>query len=432
MRNPEDPQSPSHLKVSLARRSLQLALVLFVVGLVLTLLAVMGERRATANAAWQDPADTFQPVAVASDLALLSLAGVPEQQVLALSMELQELETVHAVLAFAADLTDDQRTNGWLWLAFRYQRAGQGQRAAQAYRLAGYGAVLGQDLSDLSRTETLLSVGRELIQLHDNPGARFFLGQAALIAAKTPQLTAHHRRSLLEQLVPAILRAGGGRDDWHDLAKAVEAGTVVGGPGPFGPISVSAAVSEGDAALIMARDARRAAAAACLEGASNTPGEDSRGAENAHQALLAVLLAEDAAAHQYAARSGSVPETRLSAQESLLRWLALKRYIAAGGAGAGLVPEWESSRGEIDAALSAAWTAWLALQADPGVMGGAGDFQGLKSSIAQRVVVAAYWGLYPDAPVADLLSAAQPISGFGGLRLAVLGPGTPPVVGWNR
>jgi hypothetical protein len=433
MRHPDVPQLPSNLRVSLARRCLQLAFVLLVVGLVLTLVAVLGERRATANAAWRDPADAIQPESIAFDLALLSLAGVPDEQVLALSIEMQELATAHAILALGLDLTDFQRMNGWLWLAFRYQEAGQAQRAARAYRLAGHGAILGQDLSDLSRTETLLSVGRELIELHDEPGARFFLGQAALIAANAPQLTAHHRRTLLEQLVPAILRAGGGRDDWLDLAKAVDHGTVGAGLGAVGQTGGRAAVSEGGEALARAQDARRAAAAAWLGGASDTQVEEARGREkDLHQALLAALSAEEAAVNQYVARSGETPGLNLGALETRLRWLSLKRRIAAGGVGAGLVPQWESNREEIDAALAAAWSRWLALQADPGVSGVNGSFHGLKSAIVLEAVVAAYWGLYPDAPVADLLSQAQSISGIGGLHLAVLGPGTPPLVGWSK
>ena len=433
MRHPDVPQLPSNLRTGLARRCLQLAFVLLIVGLVLTLVAVLGERRATANAAWHDPADAIQPESIAFDLALLSLAGVPDEQILALSIEMQELGTAHATLAFGLDLTDVQRTNGWLWLAFRYQEAGQAQRAARAYRLAGHGAILGQDLSDLSRAETLLSVGRELIQLHDEPSARFFLGQAALIAANAPQLTAHHRRTLLEQLVPTILRAGGGRDDWYDLAKAVDRGTASGTLGAVGQNVDRAAVSEEGGALLRAQDARRAAAAVWLAGASDAQAEAARATETElRQALVGALLAEEVAVSQYVESVGDTPGLILGAQATRLRWLGLKRRIAAGAAGAGLLPRWEAHREEIEAALTAAWSRWLALQAERGVSGVNDRFEGLKSSIVLEAVVAAYWGFYPDAPVADLLSQAQLISGIGGLHLAVLGPGTPPLVGWSK
>ncbi|UCC62210.1 MAG: hypothetical protein JSV36_15725 [Anaerolineae bacterium] len=437
--HPDDPPARSNLRSTLARRCLQLALMLFVLALVPTLLAFWGQRRAIVNAAWRDPADNIRAAAVAPDLALLSLAGVPDGQVLALSMDMAELETARALLAFSPDLTDAQRMNGWLWLARHYQGAEQAGRAAQAYRLAGVGAVLSADLPDLLRTQTLLVVGRQLIELHDKPSARLYLQQAALIAAYTPHLTAYHRRSLLEGLVPAILHAGGDRNDWDALAETVENGSdasgAIGGSPSATPGSWNDAPPDNDAALVLARDARRAAAAAWLtfSSAANQAGEETVAVaqQDARQALRQALLAEDAAVDRYTARDATNPP-QPAAQETRLRWLLLKRRIAAGGAGVGLVPEWESSRGEVDAALTAAWADWLALQTDSEEAGLTFIYQRLPVDAARQAIVAAYWGLYPDAPVADLLPAARPISGFGRLRLTVLEPGTPPVVGWSE
>ena len=79
-------------RADLARRCLQLALVLCLIGLVPGLLAIWGQRRAVADAAWRDPADDVRPEAIAPDLALLSLAGTQDDQLLALAMESGELE----------------------------------------------------------------------------------------------------------------------------------------------------------------------------------------------------------------------------------------------------------------------------------------------------------------------------------------------------
>jgi hypothetical protein len=451
-----DSESNDHRdrRAALARRCLQMALLLGLIGLVPTLLATWGERRAAAAAAWRDPADDVQPAAIASDLALLSLAGIPDDRVLALAIEAGELETVRTLLTFSADLTDQQRMNGWLWLAYRYQQAGQTGRAAQAYRLAGGGAVLSGQLPELLRVETLLTVGRQLIPLHDDLSARFYLQQAALLGALAPHLTDYHRHTLLRRLIPAILRAGGRRADWVVLAEAVESGTAQQESVAFAWQEVTPGK---DAALVRAQDARRAAAAAwlaaltanpvespavsqgqalhsplerpavsqgeALHSSAERPGDPDPG-DAARLALHQALLAEDAAVDAYLA-AGAAGSGGVAVQETRLHWLLLKRRIAAGGVGAGLVPEWESSRADIDAALTTAWADWLALYADP-----TGGAAGQAADATRQAIMAAYWGLYPDAPVADLVSKAQDLGRPGRLHLTIIKPGRPPVVGW--
>lgn len=404
-------------RAALARRCLQLALVLCAIGLVPAFLAIWGQRRAAADAAWHNPADDLRPAAIAPDLALLSLAGVPDDQVLTLAIETGELETTRALLVFSADLADQQRINGWLWLAYRYQQAEQRHHAAQAYRLAGIGAVLSDDLPDLLRTETLLSVGRQLVALHDKPSARFYLSQAALIGANASNLTDYHRRSLLERLIPASLQAGGRRENWIALAKKVKNNT---GRGRSETSPWRNVTPGSDAALAEARDERRAAAADWLAMVTGTSSELAP-TEAVRHTLRQALWAEDAAIDRYLERA-LTDDNNLAAQETRLRWLLLKRRIAAGGAGAGLMPEWESSREQIEAALTAAWADWLA--------SGTGG-QGWTDQASRRAVVAAYWGLYPEAPVADLLLAARRTTSFGGLRLTIITAGTPPLVGWG-
>jgi hypothetical protein len=396
----------------LARRCFQAALVLCLVGLVLGLLALWGQQRAAAAALWRDPADDVQAAAIALDLALLSLAGAPDEQVLALALETGEGETVRALLAFSPDLGDQERLNGWLWLAYHYQKAAQTQRAAQAYRMAGNGAILSVQLPALLQAETLLTAGQQLIALHDKPGAHFYLGQAALIGAHAQGLTNYHRRALLERLVPLILQAGGRRDDWSALGEAVDKGTTSKGGGG----TLCQRVAPGyDAELVHARDARRAAAVAWLAALS---GE--RDTTRECDALRQALLAEDAAVQAYLGQ-----HTDPAARQTRLHWLLLKRRIAAGGAGDRLVPEWTASDEEIRAQLSAAWTDWLATY-------NKNDRQRQAACASRQAIVAAYWGLYPDAPIVDLLLAVQNIVDLGGLYLVVLKSGTPPVVGWQE
>lgn len=453
MIDPDAPEKRPNDRGDLARRCFQLAWTLLLTGLVLAFLALWGQRRATASAEWRDPADAVRASAVAPDLALLSLAGVPDDQVLALSIEKVELGTTHALLAFSGDLTDRQRTNGWLWLAFRYHQAGHTTLAAQAYRLAGLGAILSSDLPDLLRTETLLAVGRQLIALHDKPSASYYLKQTALIAAYAPQLTPYHRRSLLERLIPALVRAGGKREDWTPLAKAVESGQ---SPGEhMGAVRSDTGLGWWDETpqdgtlLAEAQAARRVAAAALLSAVSAENGGNSiadagsaggtqfqetdphRVEQEARQALSDALLGEDAAVRQHPKRPAATSESDMLAQQTLVRCLLLKRRIAAGGGGAGLVPDWESDRDGINVALTAAWTDWLALRATSTEAGLVSPYRVAEAPAARQAIVAAYWGLYPDAPVTELVASAQAVAGIGPLRLTVLESGTPPLIGWS-
>ena len=418
----------------LARRFLQLAFVLFIIGILATILAVWGQQRAAAKATWRDPAESLEAPSVASDLAALNLAGVPDAQVLVLAMEKGELATAHALLALSAGLTDAQRVSGWLWLADRYQDTGQTERAALAFRLAGSGAVLGQDLTDLLRTDALVAVGQGLLALHDQVSARHFLSQAAAIGAHASDLGDYHRRSLLERLLPALVRSGGQRDDWLALAKAVKAS--VPGTSRFsigrgsGTSDWRDSEPDGDAALVNARNARREAAASWLDAISN--GADPDTLVEVQRVLREALAAEDVAVDRYWENQGRMRITAPGASIIRLRWLLLKRQIASGGLGADVMPDWETDREAIDAALSSAWADWMVQQATPPFSAPPVDFQNLPAQVARQAISAAYWGLYPNAPVTDLVKAAQSGGGSDRLRLTVLKPGTPPTVGWSE
>jgi hypothetical protein len=178
---------------------------------------------------------------------------------------------------------------------------------------------------------------------------------------------------------------------------------------------------------VRAQDARRAAAAAWLAElpASHGVACESQACLNLRQALLE----EDAALQAYLAYDASQ-----GAQLSRLHWLWLKRRVAEGGFGPGLVPQWEASRAQIRAALTGAWGDWLALavpgQGDQENSGT--DLRRLTVCAARQAIVAAYWGLYPNAPIADLLSASEGLTDFGWLHLTIVKPGTLPVVGWQE
>jgi hypothetical protein len=188
-----------------------------------------------------------------------------------------------------------------------------------------------------------------------------------------------------------------------------------------------------DAGLVRAQDARRAAAAAWLAvlPASHDAACGSQACLNLRQALLD----EDAAMQDYLAYN-----TGQDARLSRLHWLWLKRRVAEGGFGPGLVPQWEADRAQIRAALTEAWGDWLAIfiPLQGGLSPGQGgqenpgnNRRGLAVCAARQAIVAAYWGLYPSAPIADLLSVGEGLTDFSWLHLTIVKPGTLPVVGWQ-
>jgi hypothetical protein len=241
------------------------------------------------------------------------------------------------------------------------------------------------------------------------------------------------------------LQAGGNRDDWVSLAKAVNTGAANGGN------VTGARTAEGpdwrdleretDITLVQAREDRRAAAGELLRSVSNVPGRhdgdgsDEAGWDTLRQNLQSALMIEDAAIDGRAAQESGTRAASLATLQARLRWLAFKRRIAAGGAGAGLVPEWESNREGIDALLSNTWDEWLTLQSGSEdavpARHATGEYPGLPAHAARQAITAAFWGLYPDAPMADLVPAAQTTRPFGRLHLTIVKSGTKPVLGWS-
>jgi hypothetical protein len=110
----------------------------------------------------------------------------------------------------------------------------------------------------------------------------------------------------------------------------------------------------------------------------------------------------------------------------------LKRWVAWGAVVPGLVPAWDGEREQITKALSKAWERWSMLQANRGGLVTPSEFEALPVYVARRALAAAYWGLFPDAPVEDLVLSVKPVREFDGLRLEVLEGGNPPNVGWSE
>ncbi len=211
---------------------LLVALVAGVVVLTLAGLALLGaylylSREAGAQVAWVSPLEAVRPQAVAPDLAVLSLAGEPEDRVIRAALDANEVETAYASLAHSVLLPDSQRSGHWLLMADRYLKS-EPERAASAVQAALDVAALSPYLSDMTRADISTQAASRFAELKRVPEARLALAQAENIARHSLVLLPAQRRAILER-VEAAYRALGDADAAQALRKGMEVASA--GPG---------------------------------------------------------------------------------------------------------------------------------------------------------------------------------------------------------
>ncbi|PKO22997.1 MAG: hypothetical protein CVU38_06380 [Chloroflexi bacterium HGW-Chloroflexi-1] len=336
------------------------ALITGVVLLALAGVALLGayfylSRDSKAEIGWVNPLDTVHAEMVAPDLAVLPLAGEPDDRVIRAVLDAGEIETAYAGLAYSVLLPDTLRSGHWLLLANHYQGADPA-RALICYGAALDQVALSPTLSDVARADVSLQVARGFTALDKPRAARLALAQAENIARYSLSMLPAQRRATLTQVVVV----------YRDLGDAQTAAAIQGNlenaiagpgikleqgpqllPGLRGSVVLPGAVSE-------AFVARQAAAASMAARWLNAP-SGSR-AELAG-ALGKALMAEDAARAAFYAGADDLPlPDRLALLHDQVAWLTIKYRVARGAYGISLAPAWEEQVAEIQAALVDAYT----------------------------------------------------------------------------
>ena len=188
------------------------ALAAGVVLLALAGLALLGayfflSRQPAAESGWVDPVAAAKNEAVAPDLAVLTLAGEPDDRIIRAALDAGEVETAYATLANSVLLPDNLRSGSWLLLASQYQPSDPA-RAAVGYQAALDLAALGPALSDSARADLSLQAARGYAALGKMQIARLALAQAENVARYSLVLLPAQRRALLGQVIEAYQALG--------------------------------------------------------------------------------------------------------------------------------------------------------------------------------------------------------------------------------
>jgi hypothetical protein len=315
-------------------------------------------RQPAETVAWVNPVTVVDSEKTAPDIAVLTLAGEPDDRVVRAALDAGEVESAYATLAYALLIPDSLRGGNWLLLA-REAQARDPARAQVCYQAAFDLASLGPTLNDLARADISLQVAAGYAGLDRAWIARLSLAQAENIARYSPTILPAQRRNLLTQVAQRYREL----DDMQ-MAQAIEGrleeyaagpGVVVAAPPALLP-SLRGTVVLPTPVMISLAARQQAAAGLAARWLSAGPGTRDTLAQALSQALR---NEDDARAAFYDTADTLELADRLALLHDQAVWLTIKARAARGDYGLLLVPEWESDTAAIDAELAGVYTALI-------------------------------------------------------------------------
>lgn len=297
------------------------------------------------TALYQDidsPVDILDVEKIDPALALTSLGGVPEKDVIVEAIQKSRPETALSTLLFYPFLANREAAGDYLLLAAAYERTDQLPKAIFSYQMAGTIATISPDMPDNVRADLFLQASEGLIRINQPEIARFYLEQSFTLALYSPYLQAVQRRTIFERLQRNYLQLEERELAHQSLTLSANppaitplANTVMVLP-TSEPLSTSSTAQEAEAARWLAA---QQLAALLVERAGDAP-------DSAYEALRQALLKEDDEKIAYLDNEFAVT-TQLTQKINIIaakiEWLATKYRIAQQGYGVSLVPEWETN-----------------------------------------------------------------------------------------
>ena len=387
---------------------LLVALVAGVVVLTLAGLGLLGtylylSRQVEAKIEWISPLAAARPQKVAPDLAVLALAGEPDDRVIRAALDAGEIETAYAGLAYSVLTPDSLRSGHWLLLADQY-RATDPARATIAVQAALDVAALSPLLGDMARADISLQAATRLTALEHPDVARLALAQAESVARYSPLLLPAQRRSILERVEAAyrVLKdtalADAVRKDFDSASN---------GPGvKLDPQESLLPALRGSVTLspqVIEKIAARQRTAA--EMAARWLAAPPSGRTALAEALGNALLAEDTARQEF---YGTAPELsdpdRLALLHDRIAWLTIKYRTVRNAFGAPLVPDWQSQADAIQSELSKAYTDLINGYGQQLDTLASAEASQARVELLRQGLLATRLGLFPDPAAEKLLS----------------------------
>jgi hypothetical protein len=335
-------------------------------------------------------------------LALASLGGVPDAEVITQALNKARPETALAAALYSPALLDKESAGSLLLLAAAYTAqkpdAQAMQKAGLCYKLAGAVATLSPAVSDTARADVFIQAGEGFIELGQPNQAKFYLAQAFLIAERSPFLQAVHRRAIFERLQKDFIIL-----NERELARASL--NLSANPPPVatflseepvlpkpGPIALPEQVQTAEAKRW--RHAQELAAI-MVERGGKAP-------QATQTALREALITEDQqklAFYEEALTSAARVSKKIEVMAAKIEWLSIKYRVARQAYGISLVPEWEAQAEQIRADLTKSYEAMFALYSDLIVaLPDVAQIDRATTERLRREVLAGELGRYPNYP----------------------------------
>lgn len=396
------------------------AWVLILLGLGLLLLALLiwlglgfwGQFRGQASGSWQDPLLQTRSDRIVPRLALMGLAGWPDQQVVEAALSEGAWETAYAALVYSTQIADRERAGLWLSLGRGLAKAGEAERAVLCYKQVETIVALSPVLSDYLRADDLSQAALGLAQVGQAGLADRLAEETLVLARGSPDLRPVLRQQLVERVAEVYRLLGDETRRHHVLGllarESLESpgGAGEGNQGTLLPsLETSVEMPE-----IVTQAVRERQAVALRLAQSAVPGLDTGSAEG--RLMLARALQREDAVWTEELSALQKGEVRLAVRAGLAKkkveWLTLKYRAARGDYGLSLVPEWEEQVHDIRSSLARAYQELYTLYKDEVV--GLPTVEEVRQGwveVLKEEAKAGRLGLYPNYPeqqVAENLS----------------------------
>ena len=291
---------------------------------------------------WQDPLLALDVARVRPDIAVLTLLDEPSSSLVRKALAAGEPDTAYALLVYDAAVGDAERSGNALLVGRAFEDDLANDLAAISYQQVQSLAALSPVMPDFTRTQSTLDAAEGFIRLGMPDTARPLLRQAEALARYSPLLAPIQRQEAASRLRDIYRQLG-------DSAQAQALDQLAREPrglptnkfvrGPFLPIFAGQTVPTDS--VLQAAEARRQAVYPFLAAWDSG---DAAQIEAARQSLVAALLNESNA-REAAMLLGMAETNDLPQQAATLRewidWLTLRHFIAVGGFGMTLAPEWQ-------------------------------------------------------------------------------------------
>ncbi|MCG3211435.1 MAG: hypothetical protein FOGNACKC_05081 [Anaerolineae bacterium] len=296
-------------------------------------------------------------------LALTSLGGVPESEVITEAIDRARPETALAALLYGPTLSNKESAGGFLQVATAYVERNQPGKATFCYQMAGTIATLAPDMSDTVRADLFQQTAEGLINIDEPALAKFYLDQSFALGLKSPYLQAAHRRRIFERLHKNYLTV-----DERVLAR--ESLSLSANPPNLTLVTEQQTLLPGSSPIALTEEIQTAEAnrwLAAQQLAADLVARGGNAPQTSIDQLTEALIIEDQLKLPFF-RQESENTTQLSKKidvtKAQINWLTIKYRIARRGYGLSLVPQWETQADQIRADLTKTYETLYALYAD--------------------------------------------------------------------